>query len=125
MIEDKIKYFLEKLNLSQFMIYFDNTIYLFLIFGFLFVCLFLLFIFLFKGKRKTITQNVNIKPNLEEIINKKEIKINDDNEFVDVLVAIEEEMLAVRELYVGGYISKGVYISETDRLYEKARVFGL
>jgi len=125
MIEDKIKYFLEKLNLSQFMIYFDNTIYLFLIFGFLFVCLFLLFIFLFKGKRKTITQNVNIKPNLEEIINKKEIKINDDNEFVDVLVAIEEEMLAVRELYVGGYISKGVYISETDRLYEKAKIFGL
>ena len=125
MIEDKIKYYLEKLNLSQFMTYFDNTIYLFLIFGFLFVCLFLLFIFLFKGKRKTITQNVNIKPNLEEIINKKEIKINDDNEFVDVLVAIEEEMLAVRELYVGGYISKGVYISETDRLYEKARVFGL
>ncbi len=125
MIEEKIKYYLEKLNLSQFMIYFDNTIYLFLIFGFLFVCLFFLFIFLFKSKRKTITQNVNIKPNLEEIINKKEIKINDDNEFVDVLVAIEEEMLAVRELYVGGYISKGVYISETDRLYEKARVFGL
>lgn len=125
MIEEKIKYYLEKLNLSQFMIYFDNTVYLFFIFGFLFVCLFFLFIFLFKSKRKTITQNVNIKPNLEEIINKKEIKINDDNEFVDVLVAIEEEMLAVRELYVGGYISKGVYISETDRLYEKARVFGL
>lgn len=125
MIEEKIKYYLEKLNLSQFMIYFDSTIYLFLIFGFLFGCLFFLFIFLFKSKRKTITQNVNIKPNLEEIINKKEIKINDDNEFIDVLVAIEEEMLAVRELYVGGYISKGVYISETDRLYEKARVFGL
>lgn len=125
MIEDKIKYYLEKLNLSQFMIYFDNTIYLFLIFGFLFVCLSLLFIFLFRSKRKTITKNVNVKPNLEEIINKKEIKINDENEFVDVLVAIEEEMLAVRELYVGGYISKGVYISETDRLYEKARVFGL
>ena len=30
-------------------------------------------------------------------------------------------MAAVRELYVGGYISKGVYISETDRLYEKAK----
>jgi len=81
--------------------------------------------FFSKVKKKNITQNVNIKPNLDEIINKKEIKINDDNEFVDVLVAIEEEMLAVRELYVGGYISKGVYISETDRLYEKARVFGL
>ncbi len=125
MIEERIKYYLEKFNLDQFMIYFDNTIHLFLMFGFLFVCLFFLFIFLFKSKRKTITKNTDIKPNLEEIINKKEIKINDDNEFVDVLVAIEEEMLAVRELYVGGYISKGVYISETDRLYEKARVFGL
>ena len=50
---------------------------------------------------------------------------DDDNDFVDVLVAIEEEMAAVRELYVGGYISKGVYISETDRLYEKAKIFGL
>ena len=30
-------------------------------------------------------------------------------------------MTAIRELYVGGYISKGVYISETDRLYEKAK----
>ena len=43
----------------------------------------------------------------------------------DVLAAIEEEMAAVRELYVGGYISKGVYITETDRLYEKAKIFGL
>ena len=42
-----------------------------------------------------------------------------------MLVAIEEEMLAIRELYIGGYISKGIYISETDRLYEKAKVFGL
>ena len=53
------------------------------------------------------------------------IQINDDNDFIDVLAAIEEEMAAVRELYVGGYISKGVYISETDRLYEKAKIFGL
>ena len=62
---------------------------------------------------------------LNEIIDKDEVKISDDNDFVDVLVAIEEEMAAVRELYVGGYISKGVYISETDRLYEKAKIFGL
>ena len=34
-------------------------------------------------------------------------------------------MTAIRELYVGGYISKGVYISETDRLYEKAKIFGV
>ena len=65
------------------------------------------------------------KPSLNEIVSKEDIKISDDNEFVDVLVAIEEEMSAVRELYVGGYISKGAYISETDRLYEKAKIFGL
>ena len=46
------------------------------------------------------------------------IKINDSN-------LIEEEMAAVRELYVNGYITKGIYISETDRLYEKAKIFGL
>lgn len=61
------------------------------------------------------------------------IKINDSNlksesdknDFIDVLSAIEEEMAAVRELYVNGYITKGIYISETDRLYEKAKIFGL
>ena len=62
---------------------------------------------------------------LRDAIDKKDIKLSEDNEFVDVLVAIEEEMNAIRELYVGGYISKGVYISETDRLYEKAKIFGL
>ena len=68
------------------------------------------------------------QPSLNDIINTREIKIDDEkkiNEFVDVLVAIEEEMIAIRELYVGGYISKGVYISETDRLYEKAKIFGI
>ena len=85
----------------------------------------LFFTFFFKAKKNDISKRNTLKPNLEEIIDRKEIKINDDNEFVDVLVAIEEEMLAIRELYVGGYISKGIYISETDRLYEKAKVFGL
>ena len=65
------------------------------------------------------------QPNLNEIVDTRNMKISDDNEFVDVLVAIEEEMTAIRELYVGGYISKGVYISETDRLYEKAKIFGV
>ena len=85
----------------------------------------LLFIILQKNKKefkKKISSN-----NLNEIINKTE-NINmsgNDNEFIDVLVAIEEEMSAIRELYVGGYITKGIYISETDRLYEKAKIFGL
>ena len=65
------------------------------------------------------------QPNLNDIVDSRNINVSDDNEFVDVLVAIEEEMTAIRELYVGGYISKGVYISETDRLYEKAKIFGV
>ena len=117
-VEDKIKYYLEKLNLENFASYLNSTLYLAILAG-------LFFIFLFKTKKTDIPKRNNLKPNLEEIIDRKEIKINDDNEFVDVLVAIEEEMLAIRELYVGGYISKGIYISETDRLYEKAKVFGL
>lgn len=123
--EDKIKYYLEKLNLENFALYLNSTLYLAILAGLFFICILLFFIFLFKTKKTDIPKRNNLKPNLEEIIDRKEIKINDDNEFVDVLVAIEEEMLAIRELYVGGYISKGIYISETDRLYEKAKVFGL
>ena len=124
-VEDKIKYYLEKLNLENFAPYLNSTLYLAILAGLFFICILLFFIFLFKAKKTDIPKRNNLKPNLEEIIDRKEIKINDDNEFVDVLVAIEEEMLAIRELYVGGYISKGIYISETDRLYEKAKVFGL
>ena len=38
-----------------------------------------------------------------------------------MLVAIEQEMLAVRSLYTGGHIIKDVYVSETQRLYTKAQ----
>ena len=37
------------------------------------------------------------------------------------LVAIEQEMLAVRRLYTGGHMLKDVYVSETRRLYAKAQ----
>ena len=37
------------------------------------------------------------------------------------LVAIEQEMLAVRALYAGGHIIKDVYVSETRRLYAQAQ----
>ena len=37
------------------------------------------------------------------------------------LVAIEQEMLAVRRLYTGGHVIKDVYVSETRRLYAKAQ----
>ena len=125
LMQDKIKYYLEKLNLEHFVPYLNNTFYLSILAGLFFLCILLFLIFLFKTKQSHIIKRNTLKPNLEEIIERKEIKINDDNEFVDVLVAIEEEMLAIRELYVGGYISKGIYISEPDRLYEKAKVFGL
>ena len=125
LMEDKIKYYLEKLNLEHFAPYLNSTFYLSVLAGLFFLCILLFLIFLFKTKKSEIPKRNTLKPNLDEIIDRKEIKINDDNEFVDVLVAIEEEMLAIRELYVGGYISKGIYISETDRLYEKAKVFGL
>ncbi len=39
-----------------------------------------------------------------------------------VLVAIEQEMLALRSLYTGGQILKEVYVSETRRLYAEAQV---
>ena len=90
------------------------------------IVFFLLFIILKKNKNEVNKKN-STSNNLNEIINKTE-NINlsgNENDFIDVLVAIEEEMAAIRELYVGGYITKGIYISETDRLYEKAKIFGL
>ena len=115
---------LEKLN--NFIPYIGDTKYLIIIFGAIFLTIFILITIL--TKKNAIKQNNDVtrkQPNLDDIIDKRDIKVSDDNEFVDVLVAIEEEMTAIRELYVGGYISKGVYISETDRLYEKAKIFGV
>ena len=34
---------------------------------------------------------------------------------------IEQEMLAVRRLYMEGHVIKDVYVSETRRLYAKAQ----
>ena len=115
---------LEKLN--NFIPYIGDTKYLIIIFGGIFLTLFILITIL--TKKNAIKRNNDVtrkQPNLDDIIDKRDIKESDDNEFVDVLVAIEEEMTAIRELYIGGYISKGVYISETDRLYEKAKIFGV
>ena len=115
---------LEKLN--NFIPYIGDTKYLVIIFGVIFLIIFVLITIL--TKKNAVKRNNDVtrkQPNLDDIIDKRDIKVSDDNEFVDVLVAIEEEMTAIRELYVGGYISKGVYISETDRLYEKAKIFGV
>ena len=115
---------LEKFN--NFIPYIGDTKYLIIIFGAIFFTIFIVITML--TKKNAIKKNNDVtrkQPNLDDIIDKRDIKVSDDNEFVDVLVAIEEEMTAIRELYVGGYISKGVYISETDRLYEKAKIFGV
>ena len=40
---------------------------------------------------------------------------------IPALVAIEQEMLAVRRLYTGGHVIKDVYVSETRRLYAEAQ----
>jgi hypothetical protein len=47
-----------------------------------------------------------------------EVGDHDEN---PLLVAIEQEMLAVRSLYTSGQILKDVYVSETRRLYAKAQ----
>ena len=107
-----------------------DDVYFFSILLVSFLLIFLIVFYLILGSKshkKSILVGNTAKPTLNEIINKTDsLNISgNDNDFVDVLVAIEEEMAAVRELYVGGYITKGIYISETDRLYEKAKVFGL
>ena len=117
---------LEVLNLEKFIQYLENTGYLVIFLIFMTILIYFLLNFLFKiFFNNKINKIERKKPSLNEIIDSDSIKPNDDNDFVDVLAAIEEEMTAIRELYVGGYISKGVYIAETDRLYEKAKIFGL
>ena len=123
---DFVKQTLEKIKLESLIPYLDNTAYLiaFLVILTLLIyfCLNLLFKLFFKSSEN---KQERKQPSLNEIVDSDNLKVNDDNYFIDVLAAIEEEMAAVRELYVGGYISKGVYITETDRLYEKAKIFGL
>ena len=123
---DFVKQTLEKIELESLIPYLDNTVYLisFLVILTLLIYLFLSLLFKLFFKKSDSKQERK-QPSLNEIIDSDNIKANDDNDFIDVLAAIEEEMAAVRELYVGGYISKGVYITETDSLYEKAKNFGL
>ena len=91
----------------------------------LLILIFSVIIKLFKTKNETQQLNKS-KPTLEKTVNAELSNDNQNkNDFIDILVAIEEEMAAVRELYVSGYITKGIYISETDRLYSKAKIFGL
>ncbi len=122
----EIETFLKIDKIKDLLPFLDNTIYLYFFFIIIFFLVFFLISTVAKSSKKRKTETIERKqPNLDEIVDTRNLNVNDDNEFVDVLVAIEEEMTAIRELYVGGYISKGVYISETDRLYEKAKIFGI
>ena len=125
LINENVIKFRSSLGLSNL-----DDVYFFSILLVSFLLIFLIVFYLILGsnsQKKSMLVGNTAKPTLNEIINKTDsLNISgNDNDFVDVLVAIEEEMAAVRELYVGGYITKGIYISETDRLYEKAKVFGL
>lgn len=123
---DKIKNLFNIERISDLIPFLKDSIGIYMFFAFLFIAIFtLIFMFTKSGAKEKNFIKQRKQPNLEDIIETNDIKVNEDNEFVDVLVAIEEEMIAIRELYVGGYISKGVYISETDRLYEKAKIFGV
>ena len=124
--------YLKKIKDISFFENLENFHILIIFSGLLFLIIFVIFyFFLFRKTNRNIGfDNKKNKPTLNDIVNdtgEKSKLMNSDNEndFIDVLVAIEEEMAAIRELYVGGYITKGIYISETDRLYEKAKVFGL
>ena len=123
---DNLINFFQKENIENLLGYLDDTRYLYGAFAVIFLIVFVIMSLALKKNTKNIVEKKELKtPSLDEIVDTRNIKVSDDNEFVDVLVAIEEEMTAIRELYVGGYISKGVYISETDRLYEKAKIFGV
>ncbi len=54
-------------------------------------------------------------------ISKDTIKVDISGE-IAALAAIEQEMLAVRQLFCDGHIVKEVYVSETRRLYNKAKM---
>ena len=47
-----------------------------------------------------------------------QLPVSDDTA---ALVAIEQEMLAVRQLFADGHILQEVYVAETRRLYGKAK----
>ena len=92
-MQDGLKQILLNLNLEDFIPFLENTTYLVLFFIILTIVLFYLISYLakffFENKEKSVERR---KPSLNEIIDKEDVKITDDNDFVDVLVAIEEEM---------------------------------
>ena len=66
--------------------------------------------------------------NLPEAVSKDEFqffrrtgdeKVQDDDELA--LAAIEQEMLAIKQLFADGHILTDVYVAETRRLYGKAK----
>ena len=59
------------------------------------------------------------KDRLEFFKHKGAEKVQSDDD--QVLAAIEQEMLAIKQLFADGHILKDVYVNETRRLYSKAK----
>ena len=59
------------------------------------------------------------KDGLEFFKHKGAEKVQSDHD--QVLAAIEQEMLAIKQLFADGHILKDVYVTETRRLYGKAK----
>ena len=76
----------------------------------------------FKRKKKTAASAANeavenVAPAMPEFEEPTEA-VAQRNE---LLGAVEQEMLATRQLYLNGHISKDVYVAETRALYERAQ----
>ena len=76
-------------------------------------------------KRKSGNSDCVAKTTLSDKSSSEEVYTSNDGSTVisedSVLASLEQEMLATRQLYLDGTISKEVYVSETRVLYHKAK----
>ena len=73
-------------------------------------------------RRKKKSQSTKTPPNSDAAENgagKPETSSYDEE--LKVLHDVEQEMLATRQLYINGHISKDVYVAETRALYERVQ----
>ena len=76
-------------------------------------------------KRKSSTRGCAAAPLSDTSLGEENYKSNNASTALgddDVLAGLEQEMLATRQLYLDGTISKEVYVSETRALYQKAKM---
>ena len=75
-------------------------------------------------KRKSGTRECAAEPVSNASSDEEDYKSNNASTLLgddEVLAGLEQEMLATRQLYLDGTISKEVYVSETRALYQKAK----